>query len=83
MKSLILVEETSRIGHESEEHADLALDVDFAVDVSGVGLDRAGPYSQHAGNFAVSETLANEFRDLQFARRQIVPALNIRPLLFI
>lgn len=77
MKSIVLTEEISCIGHKLEEHSDLALDVDFSIDVTGVGFHRTGFYTQYAGNFAVPETLANEFGNLSFARCQVVPALNI------
>jgi hypothetical protein len=53
MKSLILSEEASSVGHKSEQHANLALYVDLAIDVSGVGLYCAGLYAQHAGYLAV------------------------------
>jgi len=57
MESVVLTEEVSCIGHEFEQHCDLALDVDFAIDVTGVSFDRAGLYAQYGGYFSVSVAL--------------------------
>jgi len=70
----------SGVRDESEQHGNLALNVDFSIDVSGVSLYGAGLDVQNFGNVAIPETLANEFRNLALTRRQIVPALHIGPL---
>ena len=57
MESVVLTEEVSCIGHKLKQHSNLALDVDFTIDVTGVSFDRAGLYAQYGGYFAVSVAL--------------------------
>jgi hypothetical protein len=70
----------SGVREKSQEHRNLALDVDFPVDIAGMRLDRAGLDAQNLGDFAVSQTLANHLCNLSLARCKFIPALDIGPL---
>ncbi len=76
-------EEISCGGYKSKEHAYLAPDMDFSIDVSRVSLYCAGPYVQHVGYVAIPQTLADQFCYFSLTRRKIVPALHVRPLLLV
>ena len=77
------IREVAGVRDEPQEHGDFALDVDFAIDIPGVRLDRAGLDLQDLGDFAVSQALADELGDFSLAGRQLIAALDEGPLLFV
>jgi hypothetical protein len=83
MIPLILIEEVSCVGDESQEHTYLAPDVNLAIDVPGVSFYRTGPYVQRLGYVAVAKALAYQLGYFALAWRQVIPVLHVRPLPFV
>jgi hypothetical protein len=57
--------------------------VNFSIYISGVCLYGAGLYAQNFSDAAIRQTLADQFCNLPFTRRQIIPVLNVYPLFLV
>ena len=73
----ILAGKSSCVGDKPQKHRNLAFDTDLPINIPCVRLHSARCYAQMLGYVAISETLADEFRNLPLARSQTVPVLYI------